>query len=361
MMNQTTIEGLITLLQTTLGGVSKRIANEVDLKQVYKLARQQEVVAIALDGLQKLQRKQPHLASSPTLQAVKLQWIGSLMAQEKHYQSNLMAAQELSALYADNEMLTYVLKGLSISQLYPVPSHRFSCDLDCFLLSQEGKFDAYELGNALVATRGIKVDDTYYKHSVFAYKGLMVENHRFCCSVKRSERTRQLEGYLRSLLKGYTPDYIEDTRLALPPQLFQALFMIEHANGHFLYSKMNLKQVCDWAMMRKAFHYTLDWAEFDRQCQRFGLTNFVVCMNHLADYVLGQCTYDDLRAIDKRVLNDMFTPIHLPSSPMKQRIEKAWGVLRSSWKFKHFCADSMIKELTHSVWAYLRVDNPELD
>lgn len=35
---------------------------------------------------------------------------------------------------------------------------------------------------------------------------------------------------------------------------------------------------------------------------------------------------------------------------MKQRLEKAIGVLHSSWKFKHFCGDSMIKELLHSVW-----------
>ena len=33
-------------------------------------------------------------------------------------------------------------------------------------------------------------------------------------------------------------------------------------------------------------------------------------------------------------------------------------MLRSSWKFKHFCSDSMIKELSHSVWAYLREDKP---
>lgn len=361
MMNQTTIEGLISLLQTAFGNVPKNLAKYVDFKSIYELSRQQEVVAIALDGLQKLIDEQPQLASLQALKANKLQWIGSMMAQEAHYEANLVSAQELSALYADNEMITYVLKGFSLSQLYPIPSHRFSCDLDCFLLPQKGKFDAYEFGNSLVAAKGIKVDTSYYKHSVFAYKGLMVENHRYCCSVKRSKRTRHLESYLQSLLKNYTPDYIKGTCLALPPQLFQALFMIEHANGHFLYSKMNLKQVCDWAMMRKAFHNTLDWVEFDRQCQCFGLTNFVVCMNHLADYVLGRSTYADLRAIDKKVLDDIFKPIRLSPNPMKQRIEKAWGMLCSSWKFKNFCADSMLKELSHSVWAYLREDNPELD
>ena len=240
-------------------------------------------------------------------------------------------------MYDSNGICTYVLKGLSISQHYPVPSHRFSCDLDCFLLNKSDGCNAYESGNSLATSAGCKVDADYYKHSVFSYKGLAVENHRYCCSVKRSKRTRDLESYLEGLLDGYTPQHIDDTKLALPPEMFQALFMIEHANGHFLYSKMSIKHVCDWAMMRQAFKDTLDWREFDKQCIRFGLKNFVDCLNHLADYILGKCSYQDL---------------------MKQRIEKAIGVLRSSWKFKHFCGDSMIKELSHSVWAYLREERP---
>ena len=71
--------------------------------------------------------------------------------------------------------------------------------------------------------------------------------------------------------------------------------------------------------------------------------------------------YQALHPIDKRVLYDTFKEVTLSKSLMKQCLEKAISVLRSSWKFKHFCGDSMIKELSHSVWAYLREDKPELD
>lgn len=81
----------------------------------------------------------------------------------------------------------------------------------------------------------------------------------------------------------------------------------------------------------------------------------------MADYILGKCDYQDLLPIDKRVLDDTFKEERLSTGMMKQRIEKAMGVVRSSWKFKHFCGDSMIKELSHSIWAYLTEDNPELD
>lgn len=362
MHKQKTIESLVMLIQAALGAKPSCIQQVDDLKAAYNLARWQEVSAIALDGLQKLAAQNADLLREEDLaKEVKMRWIGSMLHQERGFRSNFAAAKELSELYDNHQIYTYVLKGFSISEQYPVPSHRFSCDLDCFLLSQAGSFDAYSLGNTLVASKGCKVDDEYYKHSVFAYKGLTVENHRYCCSVKRSKRTKELESFLVGMLKDYHPLYITDTKLALPPEMFQALFMLEHANGHFLYSKMNLKHICDWAMLRKAFKDTLDWEEFDKQCKRFGLKNFADCMNRLADYVMGFCTYDTLEFIDKRVLEDTFKTVDLSSQKMKQRIEKAIGVLQSSWKFKHFCSDSMMKELTHSVWAYLREDKPELD
>lgn len=362
MYKQKTIESLVMLIQVALGTKPSNVQQVDDLKTVYNLARWQEVSAIALDGLQKLSTLEADiLQDEASVKVVKMQWIGSMMHQERGYRVNFAAAKELSELYDNHQIYTYVLKGFSISEQYPVPSHRFSCDLDCFLLSQAGSFDAYNLGNTLVASKGCKVDDEYYKHSVFAYKGLTVENHRYCCSVKRSKRTKELESYLVGMLKDYHPLYITDTKLALPPTMFQALFMMEHANGHFLYSKMSLKHVCDWAMLRKAFKDTLDWEEFDKQCKRFGLKNFADCMNRLADYVIGTCTFNELQPIDKRVLEDTFKEVRLSPQKMKQRIEKAMGVLQSSWKFKHFCSDSMMKELTHSVWAYLKEDKPELD
>lgn len=360
-MTETTlsaIRSLIKLLQVALGDVTPKKTLCIDLKSVYELSQRQEVTAIALDGLQTFMDKYPGLLQAEIFtKSIKMQWIGDMVQQEKKYNANFLAAKELATLFDKNEILIYVLKGLTISQLYPMPSHRFFCDLDCFLLSKKENINAYERGNSLVASIGCKVNANYYKHAIFAFHSLMVENHCYCCSVKRSKRTRVLETYLDSLLKGYSPQYVPNTNLAIPPQMFQALFMIEHANGHFLYSRMNMKHICDWAMMRRAFENSLDWEEFDRQCIRFGLKNFVACMNRLADYVLGKCDYKDLCSIDQRVLEDTFKETRLSSNQMKQRIEKAIGVLRSSWKFKHFCGDSMIRELTHSVWAFFEKES----
>ena len=59
----------------------------------------------------------------------------------------------------------------------------------------------------------------------------------------RGKRTADLESYLESLLFDYKPEYLEGSKLALPPLMFQAIFLIEHACGHFLYEKMSIKNI----------------------------------------------------------------------------------------------------------------------
>ena len=358
-------EVLIALLRVAFTkSITIKLPSDIDWHKVIRISYLQEVNCLAVDGLAVLSECKGNCFTQLNISIPKndkLKWFGQCLAQERTYKLHFAVAKEISYLYDSNGITTYVLKGFSISNIYPLPSHRFSCDMDCFLISHTGTLAAYKQGNEIISSKGYNVNSEYYKHSVFTYKGLTIENHRYCCSVKRSKRTKDLERYLEGLLNGYTPQYIDDTKLALPPEMFQALFMIEHANGHFLYSKMSIKHVCDWAMMRQAFKDTLDWNEFDKQCIRFGLKNFVDCLNHLADYILGKCSYQDLHPIDKRVLEDTFKEVSLSKNLMKQRLEKAIGVLRSSWKFKHFCGDSMIKELSHSVWAYLAEDNPELE
>ena len=91
---------LIILLQAALGEMPKSVEKELDLKALFKLSQQQEIPAIALDGLQKLSTAYNGvLRQDVQTKAVKMQWIGSLMAQEKRYAANYIAAKNLSELY----------------------------------------------------------------------------------------------------------------------------------------------------------------------------------------------------------------------------------------------------------------------
>lgn len=346
-------ETLIKLLSVALAGKKmEQMPCAVHWKTVMELANRQEVNAIAFDGYQAIHGT---IAEDGISKFLMMEWLGQIVSLERQYKIQYAAAGRLAELYDLNFIRTFVLKGFSIACCYPIPSHRFSCDLDCFLATKNTKQErnAYDLGNTLMESNGINVDKDYYKHAEFTYEGLHVENHRFCCSVKRGKRTKELEAFLQDLLRKEDVGYLDESKLALPPLMFQALFLLEHACAHFLYEKMTLKHICDWTMFRKHYKEELDWRELDTLYTRFCLMTFAESMNHLADYLLGDVSYSQLSTLDKRVLDDTFKEVSLPSSKTRQRIRKAIDVLRSSWKFRHYNDVSMIKELSHSFFAYL--------
>ena len=353
-------DALIKLLSAALAGKKMvQMPCAVNWKTVMELANRQEVNAIAFDGYKAIHDT---IAEDGTPKFLLMEWLGQTVSLERQYKIQYAAAVKLAELYDLNFIRTFVLKGFSIACCYPIPSHRFSCDLDCYLSARDSKqeWDAYSLGNSLMESNGIPVNRDYYKHSEFTYGGLHVENHRFCCSVKRGKRTKELEGFLQDLLRKGDVEYLDESKLAIPPLMFQALFLLEHACAHFLYEKMALKHICDWAMFRKRYKEQLDWRELDMLCNRFCLKEFAGTMNHLADYLLGDVSYSQLSTLDKRVLDDTFKEVTLPTNKTRQRIRKAIDVLRSGWKFRYFNDVSMTKELSHSFFAYLLEKDVEL-
>lgn len=349
---------LIQLLSVALGKDNIQLPiDEIEWSVIFQLSEEQELSAIALDGYQKIHNI---LGSQAIGKSELLNWLGNSFYIESQYDKQYQSSKELSDFFYSHNHITYVLKGISIARCYPNPKHRFSCDFDCMLIDIKNKAISSEDGNKLVEGIGGKVDRSYYKNSSFVYKGLHVENHCFCCSIKRGKKTKELETILEGLLLNNPPTFIGDTKIALPPLLFQALFLIEHASGHFLYEKMSLKNICDWAMFRKHYQNDLDWPHFYELCERYGLLRFVGTMNHLADLVLGSCNYNELKDLDKKVLEDTLKQAKLPSNPMLQRINKASDVLHSNWKFKYFSKDSMLKELSSSFFAFLFDKNPQL-
>ena len=351
-------EILIKLVRVALTSKLPESIDLYDCNSLVQLAYHQEVAALVYDAVEYLYDSGNEILKD---KEAKLRLLKQAIKQEQLYANNIQIIKKASEIFDTNGIIMYVLKGVSTAQYYPKPQLRYSCDMDCLLAAKgvngfEGRF---EEGNQLMESKGIKVMRDYYKHSEFRVSGLYVENHRFCCSVKRGNRTKELEKYLQSLLND-TPFIEENYGLYFPPLMFQAIFLIEHANSHFLYEKINLKHICDWAMFRKANKTKLDWEEFRTQCERFGLLSFVNAMDSLAELLIGVKEYSDLNRWEKKMFNDSMKILTYIESKTLRRFRKAFGILMSSWKFKHFGNQSMIKELTHAFFSYLFEDNPKL-
>ena len=354
----TTVSTLLSLLRMSLDpGKVEDDCNAPDSGSLVHLAYHQEVAALICDPVQLLYESGCDVLDD---KQAKLRLFRQKLIQEKYYEANLKTMHRLSDLFESDDIVMYVLKGASISQYYPNPQYRYSCDMDCILAykNNNGFESRYEEGNRLLENKGVKVTRDYYKHSEFSVNGLYVENHKFCCSIKRGERTKKLETYLQSLLH---PDSAEKVNgLYFPPLMFQAIFMIEHACSHFLYEKISLKHICDWALFRKANIDKLDWVEFKKQCDEFRLWNFVEALSNLADVILGVKTYDDLSALEKRILDDTLQVVKYVDSKKERRFRKALGVLASSWKYKNYGHSSMLCELSTALGAYLFERDPKL-
>lgn len=137
---------------------------------------------------------------------------------ENRYELQLKTSAVLAELFAEQDIRTVVLKGLAISTYYPTPNHRECGDLDWFLANN------YELGNKLCEQIGAKVKRDYYKNSHVNYRGLMIENHRFCLPIRGSRGMKKLERHIETIAVGETVRYVPDTKLIIPLADFNALF-----------------------------------------------------------------------------------------------------------------------------------------
>lgn len=162
----------------------------VDWECLWKMTIQQGVSSICLDGLQRLEARNDGQAAIS--KPLKMLWIASVMKQERAYHGQWEAAKALAELYGKHGVDTYVLKGFSLSRLYPIPEHRPCTDMDCYLKGE------YEEGNRIARENGLTVDCSYYKHSKILLRGLTVENHQFLLPIKGSGKAKRFERELRS-------------------------------------------------------------------------------------------------------------------------------------------------------------------
>ena len=323
----------------------------VDWKCLWKMVSQQGVSAICLDGLQMLDKGSGCLAMIP--KPLKMQWIASVLKQEKAYDGQWNAAKGLANLYGKHGVDTYVLKGFTLSRLYPKPEHRPCTDMDCYLK------DAYEEGNRIAKENGLTVDCHYYKHSKILLRGLTVENHQYLLPIKGSGKAKRFERELRSWIDNGRNENIGGSQLKATSSFFDAVYVLTHAQEHFLNEGIILRHICDWAMVLRAHGAKVDWNEWKHVCEVHGMLSFGYAMSRLANKVCGvivpfDCPKDD--EADRRVLDDTLyrkATVDGERTDMKVRIDLVKNMFRNSWKYRMFSDTNFLMFCGRRVWGYL--------
>ena len=336
-----------------------------DSSKVLQAASIQGVDAIAFDGLQKAYETNPVVAASldtPDNKLIKYEWFGQALSAEVKYDKQFKAAAELSSLWATRGIRPVVMKGFAYSRFYPIPQHRCCSDLDCYL------FDKWEEGNSIVEAEGVKVKRGFYKNSAFTYKGLYVENHRFCSPVRGEKKRKEYELFLRDLLDRGPLTLLEGTDFLCPPPMFDTVFFMSHALNHFLSEGgIHLRHVCDWGMLMKAYSTDLDWKEFLSNCDKFGLRKFAESISQVAKQVCGMeipfdCPVREKvdEALLKEIMNPTCTRVEF-SKGWKTRWQLIRATLKSGWKFRLFSDRTMLGFLLGTAWAFMFEKEPILN
>ncbi len=335
----------------------------INWEKLFKMGCEQGVAAIQFDGLQKLitQGSLPsHLQPS---REMKMKWFGHTVQVEKRCKSQYLLSAELAGKFAEQGIRTVVLKGIAAGVNYPEPLRRPCGDLDCFLMG------GYENGNMLAESLGAKVERGHYKHSEIIYKGLMVENHQFCTAIRGSRRAKEFERLLQSLLHEEGSTKIGETSLENPSPMFNALFLIHHAKGHFLYEGIALRHLCDWAMLLKQQGEEINWDKFSVHSKKYGLNSFADTMTRLSRDLLGvevpqgyKIEEDAVR--DKYLLHEiLYGQQHLYSDTAagwKTRLQLVKNISANNKRYKLFSDTSFAREGLRLVYGFLFDRHPKV-
>ena len=358
-------EFLLNLIRASLlGDAGFAVPDAVDWANLIEETGRQNVSVIASDGLQKLFDAGVYKVSGDKEEKrAKARWFAKTMKYEQRYADQLAAAKRMGEWFAAEGIQTVVLKGFTISECYPKPSHRYSADLDCFLIKDGEHLDTYEVGNQLVEKKGVEVSRDYYKNSSFTIAGLHVENHKFCTPFRGNDTLQRLERLLQEMILQGPLTEFSDTGLFMPPVLASALFLTEHAYSHFLHEGLNLRHILDWALFQRRHQADVDWAEFERYVDEFGFRRFYDAFSHVGEYVLGEREYSSLKVPERRMMDSVWAGLDLHESVrgVVGKMRLAGNTLRAGWKYHEFSPISMTHALMIQVFGFLFQRNPMLE
>lgn len=365
-------EILLKLVRIAMGWETDlSLPQDVEWAAVFELAKEQGVVAIVLDGLDICQAKNPEInLVSINDKPLLLEAIGQVQAIEISYQKHLAALKELAKILGGHGVPFILMKGFACGQYYPIPKHRECGDIDIY------PGDKFEESNRALIDTGIGIDDHYYRHSVSVVKGVMVENHRVLCDLRGPRKqTRELELQLEEEAEW---SFYSDKRIVVgdetveagryPTADFNALFLPWHVSAHFMFERVTLRHLLDWARFLVNEGKNINVEKFSEAKRRYSfgygkiadiLTNLSLRYlnmptNDVPDAIITDaCAFDNL--LSDKVFDYMFTgqPRERDKNVWKFRLNNVKRIWKERWKYMEVYDTSVLMFTIRKVWGVL--------
>lgn len=366
---------LLNLIKMALGKSAEcALPDALEWSTLFGLSVKQCVPSVVLDGLNK-SLASAALPGKGVGKTDKLKWLGMLLNMERQYAIHESVVAALAAVYQSAGYRMMLLKGYGLSKYWPIPNHRPTGDIDIYLMymDSDGKDKcqpAWKRADLMMKEKfGVEIDNSHHHHSVFTYKGIMVENHYDFINVHSHRSNQWIENEFKTLALTGSEEYTFDNgaKLLFPSPLLNCLFVARHNACHFAAEHLNLRQLLDWALLVEKRNEDMDWDYFWSTAKKMGMEKFVLCMAFIAIEQLSfeksifhiPDEYMDFQKCEHDLIDKVFDDILHPTDEGNDgkglvyvvRRFKLWK--RNLWKHRIVYSDSVVSTFYAQIKSHL--------
>lgn len=336
-------------------------ASETEWQRCFDMALEQNVLAMTFPTMTSLPKE--HRPSF----VLWSKWIAYAQSVAGQSQYKRHVVEKIGGWLTENGLSTMILKGFSLSALYPNPNMREFSDIDIF----SGK--NYDAVNACFAKHGVNVDSVDGHHAYLKVEGVSVEHHYAFTNTKVKRGLERPEDALQRLaLKDQQKTAVPG--INFPNSVFTVIEVGNHAYGHFLQEKIQLRHVIDWALALRQLSEqeakTLSelkkntgWGEF---CDT--LTAIAIHQLGLSQEWFLQTELEVSKTItpvqEQKAWNDIIATAQTPksSNSILRRLSIGKRILKNSWKYKAYANISALETLRKDVGGHFKskVKRPQI-
>ena len=351
---------LCELIKATLCGGTIEPTTEEEWQRCFDLALEQNVLAMTFPAMTSLP---PNVRPSFVLWS---KWMAYAQSVAEHSQYKRQVVEKMGSWLAEDGLSTLILKGFSLSALYPNPNLREFSDIDIF------SGENYDVVNTCFAKHGVNVDSVDGHHAYLKVDGISVEHHFAFHNTKVKRGLVGPEEALQQLaLKDWQPTSIKG--IYFPNPAFTALFVGWHAYEHFLQEKIQLHHVIDWVLALRQLSKTdarlLNEAKGDACWGKFANTLTAIALHqlNLPQEWFPQTELEAAKAVspeqEQEVWDDIIDAQHTPHnhSSNLRRFYIAKRMLKNSWKYKTYSNMSASQLVLKETIAHFRSKNKHVN
>lgn len=335
-----------------------RGATETDWSKCFDMALAQNVLAMTFPAMSSLPKE-----LRPSL-LIWAQWMAYTHGIAEDSQNKWQVVEKMGAWLAVDGLSTLILKGFSLSALYPNHNLREFSDIDLY------SGESYEAVNACLARHGVPVDSVDGHHAYLKVDGVSVEHH---FAFHNTKVKRSLEGPEEALQQLALKDWRQTSikGIYFPNPVFTALFVGWHAYEHFLQEKIQLRHIIDWALaLRQLTELEADSLSAVKAQSRWGkftdaMTAIALHRMELPQNWFPAKELESAKAItqeqEQRVWNDIIQASPTPHSWSMnlRRVNIAKRMLKNSWKYDAYADMSAMQYLWRNFIGYVKHINVE--